>query len=119
MKRYASHFLFLPGHGFLERYVVEMEAGVVVRLFPLAEEIESTEWLPGVIALLPPEEILSGEASPEQERDRLLFDGCRHILNTLPAGMEEELPNRVPYLYYPFDFTTMQPVAGTRRKRLQ
>ncbi len=24
-----------------------------------------------------------------------------------------------PYLYYPFDFTRMQPVAGTRCRRLQ
>ena len=23
MKRYASHFLFLPGHGYLKQYVVE------------------------------------------------------------------------------------------------
>ena len=53
MKRYASHFLFLPGHGYLKQYVVEIGEGQCVsRIFPLTEEVENTEWLPGVIALL-------------------------------------------------------------------
>ena len=53
MKRYASHFLFLTGHGYLIQYVVEIGEGQCVsRIFPLTEEVENTEWLPGVIALL-------------------------------------------------------------------
>ena len=48
MKRYASHFLFLPGHGYLKQYVVEIGEGQCVsRIFPLTEEVENTEWLPG------------------------------------------------------------------------
>ena len=79
MKRYASHFLFLPGHGYLKQYVVEIGEGQCVsRIFPLTEEVENTEWLPGVIALL-----------TEAETD-----------------------------YPHFDFTTMQPGAGTQRKLL-
>ena len=36
MKRYASHFLFLPGHGYLKQYVVEIGEGQCVsRIFPL------------------------------------------------------------------------------------
>lgn len=47
MKRYASHFLFLPGHGYLKQYVVEIGEGQCVsRIFPLTEEVENTEWLP-------------------------------------------------------------------------
>ena len=54
MKRYASNFLFLPGHGCLKQYVVEMDEGQgASRVFPLTEEVENTEWLPGVIVLLP------------------------------------------------------------------
>lgn len=40
MKRFASHFLFLPAYGYLKQYAVETEEGVVVRLFPLTEEME-------------------------------------------------------------------------------
>ena len=52
IKRYASHFIFLPGHGYLKQYVVGVEEGQVVSAFPLTEEIEGVEWFPGVIALL-------------------------------------------------------------------
>ncbi|WP_308760148.1 hypothetical protein [uncultured Bacteroides sp.] len=109
MKRYASHFLFLSGHGYLKQYVVEIgEEQYVSRIFPLAEEVENTEWLPGVIALL-----------PETEAGKLLFDKCHNILAEVPPGIEKELPSMVPWLYFPFDFITMQPGAGTQRKRLQ
>ena len=51
MKRFASHYLYAPDTGFLKQQVVEMEGEYVVRFFPLTEEIESVEWLPGVIEL--------------------------------------------------------------------
>ena len=51
MKRYASHFLFLPEHGYLKQHVVEIENGYVVKTFPLTEELEDIEWLPGAIFL--------------------------------------------------------------------
>lgn len=35
MKRFASHFLFLPAYGYLKQYAIETEEGMVVRLFPL------------------------------------------------------------------------------------
>jgi len=57
MKRFASHFLFLPAYGYLKQYAVETEEGVVVRLFPLTEEMENVEWLPGAIVLLTQEEL--------------------------------------------------------------
>ena len=77
MKRFASHYLFLPGYGYLKQYVVEVDQGYAVRIFPLKEEVEDVEWLPGVIALF-------------------------------PEGPDGELAS---YLYYPFDFNAMQPVA--------
>lgn len=59
VKRFASHFIFLPGHGYLKQYVVGVEEGQVVSAFPLTEEIEGVEWFPGVIALLNNEEDIS------------------------------------------------------------
>lgn len=50
-------FLFLPAYGYLKQYAVETEEGVVVRLFPLTEEMENVEWLPGAIVLLTQEEL--------------------------------------------------------------
>ena len=35
IKRFASHFIFLPGHGYLKQYVVGVEEGQVVSAFPL------------------------------------------------------------------------------------
>lgn len=43
MKRYASHFLYLPECGYLKQHVVETEMGKMVRVFPLTEEIEDVE----------------------------------------------------------------------------
>lgn len=83
MKRFASHYLYVPDTGFLKQYVIEMEEGCIVRFFPFTDEIESVEWMPGVIELVSEEEKLYA------------------------------------YLLYPFDFTTMQPVAGTLRKQLR
>lgn len=37
------------------------------------------------------------------------------VISLFPEGSEGGL---VPYLLYPFDFKAMQPVAGTRRRRL-
>ena len=52
MKRFASHFLFLPAYGYLKQYAIETEEGMVVRLFPLTEEIENVEWLPRLLHMI-------------------------------------------------------------------
>ncbi|MEG0887554.1 MULTISPECIES: hypothetical protein [Bacteroides] len=85
MKRFASHYLFVPDMGFLKQYVVELDEGRVVRYFPLTEEIESVEWMPGVIVL-------------STEKAEKYFSA---------------------FLLFPFDFTTMQPVAETQRRQLR
>lgn len=54
MKRFASHYLLIPDVGFVKQQVVEIsDEGVAQNIFPLTEEVESVEWLPGVIVLLP------------------------------------------------------------------
>ena len=48
MKRFASHYLLIPGVGFVKQQVVEIsDEGVAQNIFPLNEEVESVEWLPG------------------------------------------------------------------------
>ena len=53
MKRFASHYLLIPDVGFMKQQVVEInDEGIAQGIFPLTEEIESVEWMPGVIVLL-------------------------------------------------------------------
>ena len=62
MKRFAAHYLLLPDVGFIRQQVVEIaDEGYVRDVFPLTEEIESVEWMPGLIALLPENKIKNTE----------------------------------------------------------
>lgn len=108
MKRYASHYLYLPGYGFLWHYVVQMHENCVEALFPMSDEIESTEWQPGVIALVPLEADVSA-----------LSFNSKDILSEVPVEVVECMSCLVPVLLFPFDFTRMEPVSETRHKLLQ
>ena len=91
MKRYASPYLLLPEQSeCLKQQVVEVEEGIVIRFFPLTEELEDTEWLSGVIVL-------------EQEDSAISTIGAlRYRAFHCPR----------------FDITVQQPAAGTPRRRL-
>lgn len=108
MIRYAAHYVYLPDYGFLKQYVVEIREGRISALFPLSSEIENTEWQPGVIAIV---------ASEEEARD-LLFRK-KNLLDKVPADIVGRLADRMPVLLFPFDFTTMVPVAGTQHRLLR
>ncbi len=84
MKRFAAHYINNLETGESHKQaVVEIDTyGYVSTVFSLIQEIESAEWLPGVIELA------------------------------------HEDDNLVAYHLYPFDFTRMQPVGETLRKRL-
>lgn len=114
IKRFASHFIFLPGYGYLKQYVVGVEEGRVVSVFPLTEEIEGVEWFPGVIVLLNNEEDISEGYSG-------IFHKSSEVLEELPEVFcQETFPSGISaYLFYPFDFTTMQPVGGTQHRPLR
>lgn len=49
MRRYASHYLYVPGCGYLKNQVVELEQGRIVRYRSFEDEEAGTEWLPGVL----------------------------------------------------------------------
>lgn len=113
MKRFAAHFIFLPGYGYLKQYVVEVVEGQAVSVFPLTEEIESAEWFPGVIALLSEKEIVEDCCTE--------FKRHPDILNEPPPIFRKEAfpSGLMPCLFYPFDFTEMRPADGIRHKQLQ
>lgn len=113
MKRYASHFLFLPEYGFLKQYVIETEEGCVVHAFPLTEEIENVEWLPGAIVLLTPKELQ--ECDSDSAGIPLKFPP--KLLKDFPPFIYQDY-RLVPVYFSNFDITTMLPASGTRHKLL-
>mgnify|MGYP001653793204 FL=1 len=128
MKRFASHYLFMPDVGFIKQQVVEItDEGVVRDTFPLTEEIESVEWMPGVIVLLPADQL------EEIKNTRMILKNIpvfqinpSNILNQSSRCFEESLKELkekgevlFPVLFYPFDFISMQPVDGTRHRLLR
>lgn len=108
MIRYAAHYVYLPDYGFLKQHVVEIREGRISALFPLSSEIENTEWQPGVIAIV---------ASEEDARS--LSFRKKNLLDKVPADVAGRLADWVSVLLFPFDFTAMVPVAGTRHRLLR
>ena len=82
-----------------------MHENCVEALFPMSDEIESTEWKPGVIALVPLEADVSA-----------LSFNFKDILSEVPVEVVERMSCLVPVLLFPFDFTRMEPVSETRHK---
>ena len=125
MKRFAAHYLLLPDVGFIRQQVVEIaDEGYVRDVFPLTEEIESVEWMPGLIALLPVNEIKNTEMfskniSVFQFNFPIVSDQTSQCFKEAIAASAKRGEVLFPYLFYPFDFTSMQPVAGTRHRLLR
>ena len=128
MKRFASHYLFMPDVGFIKQQVVEItDEGVVRDTFPLTEEIESVEWMPGVIVLLPADQLEEINNTGMILKNIPVFQiNPSNILNQSSRCFEESLKELkekgevlFPVLFYPFDFISMQPVDGTRHRLLR
>ena len=128
MKRFASHYLFMPDVGFIKQQVVEItDEGVVRDTFPLTEEIESVEWMTGVIVLLPADQLEEIKNTGMILKNIPVFQiNPSNILNQSSRCFEESLKELkekgevlFPVLFYPFDFISMQPVDGTRHRLLR
>lgn len=125
MKRFAAHYLLLPDVGFIKQQVIEIaDDGHVCHIFPLTEEIESVEWMPGLIALFPENEIKNTEMFEKnipvfQFNLPIVSDQTSPCFREFFAASEKRGEVLFPYLFYPFDFTSMQPVAGTRHRLLR
>lgn len=101
MKRFASHYLYLPGYGFLKQYVIEVKSsGEINRFFPLIDEMASIEWMPGVL-------IVSSDSTIKEN----CFD-ISDILEELPGNFLSEITGKKILLFriYPFDFVNMKPI---------
>ena len=128
MKRFASHYLLIPAVGYMKQQVVEItDEGVVRGVFPLTEEIESVEWMPGVIVLLSESQVEEIKNTGMFEKNIPVFqfnlpvvsDQTSSCPKEFLAVSEERGEVLFPYLFYPFDFTSMQPVDGTRHRLLR
>ena len=115
MKRFASHYLLIPAVGYMKQQVVEItDEGVVRGVFPLTEEIESVEWMPGVIVLLSESQVekikntgmilknipvfrinlpnvLMSICRKQKRRGKLYFLICFILLILLPCSLSTEL----------------------------
>lgn len=133
MKRFASHYLLLPDVGYVKQQVVEItDDGAVQGLFTLTEEVESVEWMPGVIVLLSTtriEEFKSNEGKSKvdsiemlslfQKKLPIVSDCSSCYLNSFLIEAQKKGEALFPCLLYPFDFTSMKPVGETQRKLLR
>ena len=126
MKRFASHYLLIPDVGFIKQQVVEVNAeGIVQGIFPLTEEIESVEWMPGVIALLSADQYATLGTDYTDFTVLSYFkpgnphDSCLNSLNEYLNVRKRKGEALFPCLFYPFNFTSMQPVDGTRHRLLR
>ncbi len=128
MKCFASHYLLIPAVGYMKQQVVEItDEGVVRGVFPLTEEIESVEWMPGVIVLLSERQMEEIKNTGMILKNIPVFQiNPSNILNQSSRCFEESLKELkekgevlFPVLFYPFDFISMQPVDGTRHRLLR
>ena len=128
MKRFASHYLFMPDVGFIKQQVVEItDEGVVRDTFPLTEEIESVEWMPGVIVLLPADQLEEIKNTGMILKNIPVFqinlpsvsNQSSQCFNEYLQEAEKKGEALFPVLFYPFDFISMQPVDGTRHRLLR
>ena len=122
MKRFASHYLLIPAVGYMKQQVVEItDEGVVRGVFPLTEEIESVEWMPGVIVLLSESQVEKIKNTGMILKNILpsVSNQSSQCFNEYLQEAEKKGEALFPYLFYPFDFTSMQPVDGTRHRLLR
>lgn len=50
-RRFASHYLITTDGDYLKYYIVELDNNCVMNYFPMQDETEAVEWIPGVIEL--------------------------------------------------------------------
>lgn len=116
MKRFASHYLLIPAVGYMKQQVVEItDEGVVRGVFPLTEEIESVEWMPGVIVLLSESQVEEIKNTGMILKNIPVFqinlpsvsNQSSQCFNEYLQEAEKKGEALFPYLFYPFDFTSM------------
>lgn len=118
MKRFASHYLFLPEYGFLKQYIVDIDnAGVITCIAPLVHEQEAVSWLPGLISFIP-------KGIIEDEIPLFITHSIRKspiLLEHIPLSsllLEDYLNGKATIWAYPFSFADMQPFVHTKYRKV-
>ncbi len=128
MKRFASHYLLVPSIGYIRQQVVEItDAGTVRNVFPLTEEVESVEWMPGVIALCTGHQLEEIKNIGMIVKNIPMFQFDLPIVSNQSSQCFHEFLDEsekrggvlFPYLFYPFNYDSMQPVDETQRRLLR
>lgn len=113
VKRIATHRVYdVEVSVLLCQQAVELDdEGVVCRVFPLQEEMQGTEWLPGMVVLSP--------FPPVRERDERF--GCFVRRITLQAMEAEKNALSVKRAYWidPFNVSGMEFLPSSRIKALR
>lgn len=81
MKYFASHYLWHAGLNRLfrmQRIGIDVDSGVCGFMEPLEEEVRQTEWLNGLIVLVP--------AQPEVRAGETFQDFCQRMSCTVKEG---------------------------------
>ncbi len=111
MKRYSSHYLMIPAVGYIKQHVVEItDEGVVRGVFPLTEEIESVEWMPGVIVLLSESQVEKIKNTGMILKNIPVFqinlpsvsNQSSQCFNEYLQEAEKKWDGLFPFLFYPF-----------------
>ena len=111
MKRFASHYLLIPAVGYMKQQVVEItDEGVVRGVFSLTEEIESVEWMPGVIVLLSESQVEEIKNTGMILKNIPVFqinlpsvsNQSSQCFNEYLQEAEKKGEALFPYLFYPF-----------------
>lgn len=119
MRRFASHYIYIPSCGFLKQFIVELtEEGYVSSLHKFVEEAESIIWTPGVIGLFHQQTLRRGnsvEINKEEIYNKLISES-----SSLQTELPTEYTGNIDCLqlnairFYPFDYTFMKPTIDTQ-----
>lgn len=115
MKRFASHYVYIPSYGFLKQYVIEINSnGCVAALYPLEEEAESIIWIPGVILLITQVQLSEVEKTRTLPVGKTIAFDEKQVKIELPVGYNPATDLKLTAIrLYPFDFIRMQPTENT------
>lgn len=105
MRRIASHFLILSSKEVLKKQVIEVADHKLIRHFPLEEEIESAQWMPGVLF------VTSQKIEIQRIRTELKSaegEGLLDFLNRFNLFAIEEDTNIYLYLFSAVDLNDLK-----------
>lgn len=116
-KKYASHYLFIEDKGYFKLAAIEIIDGTPQKITFISQETENTEWLPGIIILVP---------KSNNNLSRNFIKTCKGYIENAPSQISEsvsiDIDKNKEYIavYFPFfNFTEMKLVDETQHRLLQ